>query len=268
MPTRKALDIEIVTVTPDLATEWLARNGHNRPLRQRAVTDYARDMDSGHWLQNGEAIKFASDGTLLDGQHRLHAVVMSGADVVMLVVRGLPMSTQETMDAGRRRTTADAFGLRGEVNATVLAAVARRVWMWEQGDYKFVANYTPTMAECSDLLRRRPEIYRSVEVAVRTHQAFRYVPRSITGTCHHLFSRISATDAQWFFARLADGADLPAGHPVLTLRNRATTERTEHRHVPDHRFTAYLIRAWNAVREDRTLHKIIQAPDAPMPMPR
>jgi hypothetical protein len=261
-------EVDIVTVTPDLAKKWLAQNSHNRPLRKRAITDYARDMAAGHWLQNGEAIKFAEDGTLLDGQHRLHAVVASGATVMMLVVSGLPLSTQETMDAGRKRTTSDAFGLRGEVNAATLAAVVKRVWLWEQGDFKFATNYTPTTAECSELLKAHPEIYRSVEIAVRIHQTFRYVPQSITGTCHHLFSRISTEDAVWFFARLGDGAELPADHPVLTLRNRVMNDRAERLHVPDYRFTAYLIRAWNAVRQDRPLSKIQQATDAPMPMPK
>ena len=39
---------------------------------------------------NGEPIQIAEDGTLLNGQHRLNAVIESGATVPMLVVRGLP----------------------------------------------------------------------------------------------------------------------------------------------------------------------------------
>ncbi|MFB6626466.1 MULTISPECIES: hypothetical protein [unclassified Streptomyces] len=261
-------EVDIVTVTPELAKKWLSQNTHNRPLRKRAIADYARDMAAGSWLQNGEAIKFAEDGTLLDGQHRLNAVVAAGVDVTMLVVSGLPRATQETMDAGRKRTAADAFSLRGEVHATVLAAVLKRVWLWDQGDYKFGQNYTPTTAECAALLKERPEIYRSVEIAVRIHQAFRYLPQSVTGTAHHLLSRIDGAEAVWFFARIGDGAELPAGHPVLTLRNRVMTDRADNRKVPDHQYMAYLIRAWNAVRDNRSLTRIQQASDAPMPLPK
>ncbi|MEV5140331.1 hypothetical protein AB0K71_06020 [Streptomyces syringium] len=255
-------------VTPEMAKELLKRNTHNRNLRERAVADYARDMAAGKWLMNGEAIKFAADGTLLDGQHRLHAVVAAGVPVMMLVVTGLDASTQETMDAGRRRNAADAFSLRGEVNATVLASTLKRVWMWEQGDFKFAQNRIPTVAECAALLVERPEIRRSVEIAVRIHGLFRYIPHSSLGTSHHLLSRINGPEAVWFFARLGDGAELPAGHPVLALRQRVMSERADRRTIPDYRYMAYIIRAWNACRDGRDLGRIQQAPDAPMPMPK
>jgi hypothetical protein len=263
-----AMQCQIVEVTPDLAEKWLRQNTRNRNVRGRAVFDYARDMAAGKWLQNGEAIKFAADGTLLDGQHRLMAVVSAGVPVHLLIVTGLALETQETMDAGRKRTTADALGLRGETNAPVLASILKRVWMWDAGDYKFSGNVAPTTAECAELLQERPEIRRSAEIAVRIHGTFRYLPQSIVGTSHHVFSRIDVSQAVWFFARLGDGAELPGGHPVLTLRTRAMTEAADRRQTPPDRQMAYLVRAWNAVREGRSLARILQDADAPMPMPK
>lgn len=260
--------VEIVTITPHLAQQWLRSNTHNRNIRRRDVANYARDMAAGKWLMNGETLKFGADGQLLDGQHRLNAILEAGVAVPMLVIHGLPQETQATMDAGVRRTTGDAFSLAGKANSTVLAAVLKRVIMWDRGDHKFNASYTPTTAECAELLDLRPEIHRSVEIAVRVHQSFPYLPQSATGTAHHLFSRISTPDAVWFFARLADGAELPAGHPVLALRNRALSERAERRVLANWRHVAYLVRTWNAVREGRDLTRIQQAPDAPMPMPK
>lgn len=260
--------VELVLVTPEIATKWLGQNTHNRSLRERRTFDYARDMAAGKWMQNGETIKFAKDGTLLDGQHRLKAITIAGVPVLMLVVTGLDFSTQETMDAGSKRTTADALGLRGEVNSTVLASILKRVWLWDAGDYKLSANVVPTTAECAELLRHRPELRRSAEIASRVHGSFRYLPQSIVGTAHHLFSRIELAEAAWFFQRLGNGAELPTAHPILTLRTRAMTEAADRRQTPPDRHLAYLIRAWNAVRDGRTLDRIQQAPDAPMPMPK
>lgn len=259
---------QTVAVTPALAATWLQRNNHNRNLRPRAVTDYARDMAAGTWRQNGEAIKFAHDGTLLDGQHRLTALIAANATVIMLIVTGLDPATQETMDAGRKRSTADAFGLRGEANAVILASVVKRVWQWDQGDYRFSGNATPTTAECAALLDEHPELRRSAEIAARVHQTFKYLPQSVVGTAHCVFSRIDGAQAVWFFQRLGDGADLQLAHPILTLRTRAMSEAADRRQLPPERHMAYLVRAWNAVREGRTLDRILQAPDAPMPMPR
>jgi hypothetical protein len=268
VPATDIPQVEIMAVTPGLAAKWLRQNTRNRNIRARAVNDYARDMKAGQWRLNGEAIKFAADGTLLDGQHRLLAVIEADVAIPLMVVTGLANETQETMDAGAKRTTADAFHLRGETNATVLAAILKRVWMWDEGDHKFARNYTPTTAECAALLVKHPEIYRSVEISVRVHQTFRYIPKSAIGTSHHLLSRVDVDEAVWFFARLGDGAELPAGHPVLTLRNRVMSERADRRAIPDYRYMAYLIRAWNAVRQDRTLSRIQQPSDAPMPMPK
>ncbi|MEU3282939.1 hypothetical protein [Streptomyces antibioticus] len=268
VPATDIPQVEIMAVTPELATKWLKQNTRNRNARKRAVSDYARDMAAGQWRLNGEAIKFAADGTLLDGQHRLMAVIEADVAIPLMVVTGLPNDTQETMDAGRKRTTADTFSLRGETNAAVLAAVLKKVWLWDQGDYKFGQNYSPTTAECAALLQERPEIYRSVEIAARVHQAFRYLPKSVVGTAHHVLSRIDVDEAVWFFCRVGDGADLPVSHPVLALRSRVMTDRAENRKVPDHQHMAYLIRAWNAVRSDRPLTRIQQPADAPMPLPK
>lgn len=259
---------EIITVTPAMAKEWLTRNTNNRNLRKRDIFNYARDMAAGQWLMNGESVKFSTDGQLLDGQHRLHAVIQAGVSVPMLVITGLPPETQYTMDAGIKRTAADALNLDGQKNAVVLASVLRRIWMWDQGDYKFSGGYKPTTTECTELLVQRPEIHRSAEIAARINNQFKFIPQSATGTAHHLFSRISPGDAAWFFTRYADGAELTAGHPILALRTRAMTDRADRRSNPDWRHLAHLIRAWNAVRTGRTLARILQAPDAAMPMPK
>lgn len=258
---------EVITVTPELAREWLGRNKHNRPIRKTTVDNYARDMRSGKWALNGEAIKFAVDGLLLDGQHRLTAVALAEIAVPMLVITGLSNDTQTTMDAGVKRTTGDALGLGGEKNAQVLAAVLKKIWMWQQGDYKFAGNYTPTTAECAALLAYRPEIHRSIEIATRVRSTFRALPPSVTGTAHHLFNRIDPDATVWFFARVADGAALESGHPILALRNRVANEAQDRAKVHTHQRMAYLIRAWNAVREGRTLTRIQQGPKDPMPMP-
>ncbi|MGV9891702.1 hypothetical protein [Streptomyces sp. NPDC003395] len=258
---------DVVMVTPQLAQEWLDRNVHNRPIRKNKVDNYARDMKAGNWALNGEAIKFAIDGVLLDGQHRLHAIVAAGVPVQMLVVTGLANETQVTMDSGVKRTTGDAFGLEGKKNAQNLAAILKKIWMWQQGDHKFSSNTSPTTAECAELLDAHPEIHRSVEIATHIRSTFRPLPPSVVGTAHFVLSKIASDDADHFFARVADGAGLEPGHPILSLRSRVTNESLAGASVHAYQRMAYLIRAWNAVRDGRTLTRIQQGPKDPMPMP-
>ncbi|KAF7277615.1 hypothetical protein GWI33_002970, partial [Rhynchophorus ferrugineus] len=87
--TKPQIAAQVETITPDLARQYLAFNTHNRNVRSYRVKGYAADMRDGRWTLNGEAIKFSADGTLLDGQHRLQAVIEADVAVQMLVVRGV-----------------------------------------------------------------------------------------------------------------------------------------------------------------------------------
>lgn len=114
-----------IDVTPAKAQKWLRdANTHNR--RQGDVSSYARDMREGRWQETHEPIAFSDDGVLIDGQHRLAAIVASGATVRMLVVRGTQMETQGVIDCGRSRSLADRIKLgRGEDVTQREIAVAR-----------------------------------------------------------------------------------------------------------------------------------------------
>lgn len=91
---------EVRKVTPELAKTWLGTTEKNRTFRKSRVAQYAADMKAGRWQLNGEAIKFDKNGHLLNGQHRLHAVVRADTTVPMLVISGLDPETRTTMDSG------------------------------------------------------------------------------------------------------------------------------------------------------------------------
>lgn len=101
------LDISVVNVTPTLAKQWLGKN-HNRKLRKSVVDAYAKQMASGQWSQSHQGIAFSPTGELLDGQHRLAAVVQSGVPVSLVVVRGVRQESQLNMDIGLRRNVVDS----------------------------------------------------------------------------------------------------------------------------------------------------------------
>ncbi|HEY9368355.1 hypothetical protein [Streptomyces sp.] len=248
VPAQRGPQYKVMDVTPDLAEKWLDQNTHNRNLREKAVMAYARDMEAGNWAENGEAIKFGKDGTLLDGQHRLQAIALSGATIKMLVVTGLESRTQETMDDGRKRTLADALHLRGETNSVVLGALLRRALMWDMGQYRNTGAYTPTNTECLTFLEEHPECRESASVAVALRKPVA-LPASILGLTHWVFSRIDTEDADFFFERLGTGANLTQYHPILTLRKKSREVGEGPGRVPEDMLLAFVIKAWNAYRD-------------------
>jgi hypothetical protein len=123
-------------------------------------------MSAGRWISNGETFKRATNGTLLDGQHRLTAIVLSGVTLEeAVVISDLAPETQDTMDQGRARTVADVLGINAVKNASIVASVARRGWQWEQTNFKFTSHTAPTPAEIRQFVTANPLVHRSAEIA-------------------------------------------------------------------------------------------------------
>lgn len=98
---------EIVNVTPDMANEWLKKNEGNRPLRLHRAAFLARAIESGHWKLTHQAVAFTKRGRLLDGQHRLRAVILANRAVKMAVAYDVPEDAFAVMDAGLPRSMAE-----------------------------------------------------------------------------------------------------------------------------------------------------------------
>ena len=119
--------VERMWIAPDLALEWLEKtNTNNRKVSQKHVDRLARDMTDGKWVLTHSGIAFGPDGTLLDGQHRLWAIVESGVSVEMFVWRNVEPEAMMAIDCGKTRSMADILniaGENGEINSHHLATL-------------------------------------------------------------------------------------------------------------------------------------------------
>ena len=98
----------VIDVSPALAAMWLAQvHPDQRRLRSGWVDTLATDMVAGRWKLTHQGIAFDTHGRLLDGQHRLQAVVASDVTVRMKVDFGIDPSAYEVTDAGRPRSIVD-----------------------------------------------------------------------------------------------------------------------------------------------------------------
>lgn len=254
-------------VTPEMAAEMLAKNTHNRRLNPQRVSEYARDMVAGKWPYNGESIKVTHDGTIVDGQHRLEAIVLSGVTIETEVISDLPLAVQYTIDVGRGRSVADQLVLNKEHYTRNLAAVARRAWQWDQKNYRFSTKPNPTQSEVLATIERYTHLRRSSELGHRVATGFKPAKAAVISTAHHLFHQLDQDATAVFIAQMETGASLKEGHPVLALRNRLTQDKIYQRSYPFYVSVGCCIRAWNAVREGKELSIIRMGAEHPMPMP-
>lgn len=250
---RPAIRSEIVPVSPAVAAEWLVRNDHNRRVRAAVVRQYARDMRAGRWLMTGEAIKFSADGRLIDGQHRLYAVLDAATTVDMLVITGLTDESQDVMDTGSKRGAADMLTLGGYTNASLLAAATKWIILHDEDRlYTDRANRSVTHADVRDYIRRNPELEDVVSLAGSVKSRIDLQP-AILAAALWIITRADREEAAEFLSRWADGIDLSAGSPILALRNRLRQIKKNRTRVEPEALLSLTVRAWNAWRDGRTL---------------
>lgn len=244
--------MEIQTISPDMARQYLEANVCNRPLAEHRVVTFQRDIENGAWRLTGEAIKFDISGNLLDGQHRLWAVVKADKPITTYVVTGLEPETQEVMDTGQKRTMGQVLGLRGIINPNVVAAVAILMIQWEQGDRFRDVGTTRTSrmvshTDISRVLDENPDIIDAVAFAVA-----RRIPGitvSVEAFALTLLRRLNKDEADAFMADLATMRTGGAGDPRAALLKRLANARDAREPIDRYTQAIILIRTWNAVRK-------------------
>ena len=126
------VNFQFCEITPATAAEWLKTNTKNRKLRRASVDMYQTDIKNGSWLTTHQGIAFGESGRLLDGQHRLEAVVRALRPVVMLVSTGWPegakLKTMDCVDRGAARSLADQLGVQhGMADAGMIAKIGNAI---------------------------------------------------------------------------------------------------------------------------------------------
>jgi len=100
---------EIRTITPEESAILLEGNTGNRPVRATRVNMLAEAIARGEWMLTHQGIAIADNGRILDGQHRLLAIVKSGIPVRMAVTTGVDEAAFSAIDVHDKRTNADAL---------------------------------------------------------------------------------------------------------------------------------------------------------------
>jgi hypothetical protein len=129
-----SISTDIVLVTKSMAQEWLNNfNTNNRKATRHIVDKYADQMSRGQWVVNGDTICFDITGTLIDGQHRLLAVIKSEVPLRTTVVRNLPLDAFATIDDGSLRSAGDVIQRAGVKNSNAIAAIAKSLIAFQRG---------------------------------------------------------------------------------------------------------------------------------------
>lgn len=231
-------------IGPVLAQKMLGRNVDNRPVKVTNVARFAADMSAGRWLFDGAPIRFGSDGRLLDGQNRLHAIVQSGCTYPFLVVYGIDPGSQVVMDSGAARTSADNLGMSGERHTHTLAAILKLTVLYSDGRLDRNINYSVSSIEQAQFLASHPEMREAAKVGDKFKGSVGARGTAV-GFAFWLFSQKDHELAVEFFDLLHSRVGLPERSPIIAVDSRFRQLRLNQQKSTVKQEINLLIKGWN-----------------------
>jgi len=210
------LDVNIETITPEKAHEYLALSNGKQTKGRAGVARYAESMKQGRWRLTGETLIFNTRGELDNGYSRLEACILAGAAFTTLVVRGIEAKAFDVLDIGKSRSLADLLRFRGKEYVCIVAYSAKRLAARDKG-VSVGSSAAVTRQEEMDAVRKYPEI----EDYARKAQALgKGLPHALLAFVWYLFGEEYPTKTAEFFRAFSpkDGDTVDNGHPASRLK--------------------------------------------------
>lgn len=247
-------------ISPSKAAEYLKTSIGNRPISEVFIRSYADTMKKGGWKMNGIPIVFDIDGHLLDGHHRLKAIILAGIPVKMDVCRGVSSDSFTTYDCGRHRSLGQLLAMQGVKHYnTVGSIVAANETLVRTG--RIYPNNTSsankrTNTQNYEIYSRDPIGYNeAAEDAVRIVKAARILNGSWVGGLIYYLTHTGGYDRDFvleFFEGVCSLDDSRI-NPANILRKRILKEKLSNVTLKAHQLFAFVVIAWNAYVKGETL---------------
>ncbi|MFE9408489.1 hypothetical protein ACFYN0_06790 [Streptomyces sp. NPDC006704] len=248
----------LILITPEIAESLLSRAVVNRRLDWGQVDFLADAIIRGEWQLTHQGIALdgpLDEGFLLDGQHRLNAIIKVGIPVWLYVFEGLPRTAFPVLDTGKRRSGVDTLSSTGEKYLPLLHSTIRHVLLFKNkpdsswsGNAARIANGRILAAynEDSDMYREAVRTGRDISKHLFASQTAVAVGYFVTTEA------APAVKVDSWIEGLTSGANLEMGDPRLALLKVPHMQKRGKRRYSMREQVAMYIKAWNAwVHEEK-----------------
>jgi hypothetical protein len=245
---------ELVSITPEIATRLLEKNGLNRPLSDSHVDRLAKQIRDGKWQINGDTIKIADTEDVLDGQHRLWAIIQASQAVQTYIVYGIRREAFTTIDTLRRpRSGGDVLALAGAERYRNVAANAL-MWLIRYQRKCLESFRDPkNRIENSDIettFAENPNIIKAVERAISLKGV---MTPSVLAFLYYVVSSRNQELADRMISTLANPTGISMDDPFFRLRGWALTRKQTGTDRDPIMAIALTIKAVNAAHAGRSI---------------
>lgn len=231
----------VEVINAEKARQWLETNTENyRKESQPHINNLCRDMLNGNFTFTNASIAFDVNGKLVDGQHRLLAVVKSGSPIVALVVRDMPegSAANPSIDSGKNRICTVHLQNHGVQYASAVASVIRCLASLHAG----VKQRTHlTNVELASIASENPEL---IECVIQCRPAKHLAAIKIVGSWFWIASKENEVLALHCLDVLKGVVSESTLHPFNRLREVCLKDKASVRKMPVSVLLTYFFAAW------------------------
>lgn len=274
----KLLNVQtkVMLVTPEIAKNWLTGNTMNRKMDDRTVNYYADQMKKGFWTLSPDAITFSETHKLLNGQHRLRAVVISGKEIFMNVTFNMPEDCFKNIDRPKVRSNGDVLQMHGIKFSRMMSAGISKYHglinnLSARNTSKNIYN-APTSANSklsiTDILNTynsMPDVWDETALSAdRYYSKFRHFGQSdylayivyLTKWKKHPQEKVND-----FFTQLSHGGTYIKNQSIQLLRDKLTENAISKTKMTGLYRSTIISKTWNAFVTGREIQRFIFNPD-------
>jgi len=246
------MKLEVKKITPEIAMELLKMNTKNRKLKKQTVLDYADQMKRGQWKLTSQGITISDTGEVIDGQHRLAAIVKSNTTIDILVSNGLKYDDVfKVYDTGVRRTAADSLYISDVKYSSLISAIIKKKIQYDRENKSTGAGAGVIKITNTDVYNsyiEHEEIYQDIaKFSQKYYNKLKLISTSFTGgiaahliiTKGHSFELVSSFFEQLFYNENVENES------INVLRNKLISNALDNRKLTEMTKTIYIIKTWN-----------------------
>lgn len=248
------IDLKIENITPIIAKEFLSNNPNNRKLSKESINRYANSIRHRKWFETADPICISTSGQLMNGQHRLHAILQTGVTIPLAVARNVEEKAFYVMDSGKKRSFADVLSILGEKSCFSVGAMTKNLWFWDNNRVIFMykggglSGAFPTHEQLIETWKYHPNIRKVYNQSLHQNKKFHYISSATQGFLYNIFIE-SYPDRKilidMFFTKLVTGIELRKEDPILVLRNYLFELKRLNVRTRDSVIINMFITAWN-----------------------
>lgn len=220
------LKMTVEHIGPQEAAEYLKNMKTQREPKAGPVKRLVATMKEGRWLLTGDPIRFDESGRLIDGGHRLTAVIQSGHAIETVVIRGLSKKVVDFLDQfGVKRQLGQVLADKGLLHAALLAAML--TWIWRERNGLLSSGRCVTIHDGLKIMKEEGlEDSDILSVACPRARVFPAISGSLWAYLGWRLPTLSTQErSDNFLQSLCEGAGMERGDPILTLRDQLASRR-------------------------------------------